>query len=145
MSAASQLQEERAARLLDLVTYIEHPVGGFLLCQTCRIAIPTDLLPSHFSKSSNHAYGTKDLRDLLCAWKAVYEGTLALRVHTEPDASAWRHRLLQASTLPPTPSPELPIHQIFQCTLNDPVTGKRCVFLNKRITSMRVHCYDIQG
>jgi hypothetical protein len=115
----------------------------FVSCLPCRIAIPTELLPSHFSKSSNHAYNTKDLRDLLSAWKAVYEGTLALRVHTEPDASAWRHRLLQASALPPTPISELPIHQVLQCALNDPVTGKRCIFLNKRITSMRAHCYNI--
>jgi hypothetical protein len=75
MSTISQLQKERAARLLDLVTYIKHPVGGFLFCRTCRIAIPTKLLPSHFSRSSNHAYNTKDLGDLLCAWEAVYEET----------------------------------------------------------------------
>lgn len=67
MSAISQLQEERAARLLDLVTYIKHPVGGFLLCQTCQIAVPTRLLPSYFSNTSNHAYNKKDLCNLLSA------------------------------------------------------------------------------
>lgn len=145
MSVVSQLLEERAARLLDLVTYIEHPVGGFLLCRTCRIAIPTKLLPFHFSRTSNHAYNTKDLCDLLSAWEAVYEETLALRIHTEPDATAWRHRLVQASTLPPPPIPELPIHQVLQCSLDDPVTGRRCVFLHGYIKSMRAHCYNVHG
>jgi hypothetical protein len=70
---------------------------------------------------------------------------LALRIHTEPDATAWRHRLLQASTLLPTPIPELPVHRVLQCSLNDAVTGKRCAFLIKRITSMRAHCYNIHG
>ena len=53
-----QLQAQ-ADRLLDLVVYVNKP-GFFLACQTCLVAIPLNVLLSHFSITQAHSYSRKD-------------------------------------------------------------------------------------
>jgi hypothetical protein len=66
LSAKFQLQVDQAACLLDLVAYVEHP-GCFLICKTCKIVIPLDLIPFYFSRTKHHVYNRNDCAQLLAA------------------------------------------------------------------------------
>jgi hypothetical protein len=67
--------QKRAARLLDLVTYIHHPSHLFFACQTCKVAVPLAAISSHLSKLKIHNLRQRDVQLLLDAWKQLYLST----------------------------------------------------------------------
>lgn len=144
---AAAHKQAQAERLLTLFTYVEHSNGSFLLCQSCRAAVPLALIPRHLSSTTCHNYRMKDCISLLQAWEAVYGSTCPIAVRTEADAVAWQQKQKQASThLSPAPAlQELPLYYALQCKLSDPATSERCQFLDGYTRHMRAHCYTVHG
>lgn len=140
-------KQAQAERLLTLFTYVKHRNGSFLLCQSCKAAVPFALIPRHLSSTTCHNYRKKDCISLLQGWKVVYGSTCPIAVHTEADVVVWQQRQKQASThlSPAAALQELPIYYALQCKLSDPDTSGRCQFLHGYTRHMRAHCYTVHG
>jgi hypothetical protein len=67
MPLPAPMLQERAARLLDLVTYIYHPLHLFFACQTCKVAVLLLAISSYFSKLKIHNFRQRNVQLLLDA------------------------------------------------------------------------------
>jgi hypothetical protein len=134
--------QERAARLLDLVTYIHHPSHPFFACQTCKVAVPLSAISGHFSKLKIHNFRQRDVQLLLDAWKQLYLSTQPVALTVADDLKSWPYPV--SSPYPP-PLPILPVLYGLQCTYRDPTTGSRCPVIQQARTGMAKHCYQEHG
>ncbi|PVH91083.1 hypothetical protein DM02DRAFT_678251 [Periconia macrospinosa] len=129
----------QANRLWQLVVYVGEP-HYFLICRTCRIALPLSRVASHFSSTGGHAYSRADCARLLAAWEAIFLPSYPIKLCNENDLANWSRPLT-----PTAPIPQLPVYYGLHCSYQDPATGQRCPTLYSNEKHIQRHCRKQHG
>jgi hypothetical protein len=65
------MQALRAERLQQLTIYVGE-LHCFLVCRSCCIVLPLSCIPSYFHRNKAYAYNSRDLVNVVKAWKTIY-------------------------------------------------------------------------